>query len=457
MSASCAEFMAFDLQQLGIPVFGEATAGVANSTTAFVQLPTGDGLAITTATVRALDGSDIPARITPDTVMADDLMALAAGDDGLLAAAFVDAEGYARAQRYAAERQRHGLLREGATLALWLALILSGALAALYGWVAGWSGNGWLTPILFLGLIGLLFDLVETPFAWRSTFGIETRYGFNRTSVGLFVRDKLVGYAVAAVLGGGVLALLFATINRWGSDFWILFAIVAGSLMLLLATFQTSVLLPLFNKLTPLPEGALRGAIEAYARKEGVSLSGIFVMDGSKRSNRANAFFSGLGRQKKVVLYDTLIEHHPVEEVVAVLAHEVGHDRHRHVPKFLVANIASLTLLLFLASRIIDATNLSLALGASERILALNLLVFILLLTPLQTAIGVAFNALSRRFEYQADAFAARTTSRAAIADTMRRFVQRDFAMATAHPLYATLNLSHPAPVERIRAIERLR
>jgi STE24 endopeptidase len=369
-------------------------------------------------------------------------------------AGFVDSEGYARAQRYAAERQRFGLRRELVGLAVWLLLILSGGLADGYTWVASWTGDGWLTPLLFLGLVGLLFDLIDTPFAWASTFGIETRYGFNRTSKALFVRDKLVGYAVAAVLGGGVLGLLFASIELWGRDFWLVFALIAAVLLTLLAAFQTSVLLPLFNKLSPLPESPLRAAIEAYAAREGVALEGIFVMDGSKRSNRANAFFSGLGRQKKVVLYDTLIEHHPVEEVVAVLAHEVGHDRHRHVPKFLLGSIASLTLTLYLASLFLDATALSQALGAEERIVALNLLVFVLLVSPIQTAIGVLFNAISRRFEYQADAFAARSTSPAAIANAMRRFVQRDYAMATAHPLYTALNLSHPAPVERIRAIE---
>lgn len=371
-------------------------------------------------------------------------------------AGFVDASAYATAQRYTAERARLGLARALVSALLWLVLLVSGALASAYALVAGWTGDGWLTPLLFLALVALLFDLVDTPFEWVSTFGIETRYGFNRTTPALFVRDKLTSYALAAVLGGAVLALLFWSIGRWGSDFWQVFALIAAVLLVLLVTFQTSVLLPLFNRLSPLPPGELRDAIEAYADAQGVALGAIDVMDGSKRSNRANAFFSGLGRQKKVVLYDTLIEHHPIDEVVAVLAHEVGHDRHRHLPQLLVGNVLSITLTLFVASRLLDAESLSLALGASEHVVALNLLVFVLLFAPIQTAIGVLFNALSRRFEYEADAFAARTASAAGIANAMRRFVQRDYAMATAHPLYTWLNLTHPAPVERIRAIERL-
>jgi len=372
-------------------------------------------------------------------------------------AAVVDAAAYAQAQRYARERWRFGLARELVSLAVWLVLIVTGALAGGYALTTQWSGESWLTPLLFIAAVALLFDLIDTPFALVSTFGIETRYGFNRTTPALFVRDKLTGYALASLLGGALLALVFWTIERWGSDFWIVAAAFAALLLVLLATFQTSVLLPLFNRLTPLPAGELRDAIEAYARGQGVALGGIFVMDGSKRSNRANAFFSGLGRQKKVVLFDTLIEHHPVDEVVAVLAHEIGHDRHRHLPQLLAVNVASLTLTLFVASRFLDAEVLSLALGAEERVVALNLLMFVLLFAPLQTLIGAVGNALSRRFEFQADAFAARTASPAAMANTLRRFVQRDFAMPTAHPLYTWLHLTHPAPVERIRAIERLR
>jgi len=223
--------------------------------------------------------------------------------------------------------------------------------------------------------------------------------------------------------------------------------------MVLLATFQTSVLLPLFNKLTRLPEGTLQDAIADYVRRAGFELDATFVMDGSKRSTKANAFFSGLGRQKKVVLFDTLVERHPADEVVAVVAHEVGHARLGHLPRLLAGNVALVTLTLFVLSRVVDSTNLSLALGADGHAVALNLLAFGLLFTPVTTALGVVFNALSRRFEYQADAFAARTHDPEAMTRALERLANDALAAPLAHPLYAWLFLTHPPPVERIRAL----
>ena len=366
----------------------------------------------------------------------------------------VDAEAYATAQRYARDRFRLGLARGITTLALWIALLASGALAVGYAWAEQWTGGGWLAPLAFLAGVGLLFDLVTLPFAVRATFGIETAYGFNRTTPGLFVRDKLIGYGLAVVLGGPLIVLLFWTIDAWGSAFWLPYAALIAVVLVLLTTFQTSVLLPLFNRLTPLPPGALRDAIADYARSNGVALEDVYVMDGSKRSSRANAFFSGLGRRKKVVLFDTLIQRFPVDEAVAVVAHEVGHERLRHVPQLLVANVAAITLTLFLMSLLVESATLSAALGAAEHVVALNLIAVVLLFGPVSTLLGVLGNALSRRFEYQADAFAARTTAPAAMTGALRRFVQNDLALATAHPLYTALELTHPAPVERIRAIE---
>ena len=365
----------------------------------------------------------------------------------------VDAVAYATAQRYARDRGRLGLARGTTLLAVWVTLLASGGLAGGYALVDAWLGGGWLVPLLFLGGVYVLLDLVSLPFAIHATFGIEERYGFNRTTPGLFVRDKLIGYALAVVLGGPLLALLFWTIDAWGGAFWLPFAAVIALVLVLLTTFQTSVLLPLFNRLTPLPEGALRDAIAAYARANGVALDGVYVMDGSKRSSRANAFFSGLGRQKKVVLFDTLVERHTVDEVVAVVAHEVGHERGRHIPKLLAANVAAITFTLFLISLLVESSTLSAALGAGERVVALNLIGVALLFGPVSTLLGVFGNALSRRFEYEADAFAARTASPAAMCTTLRSFVQHDLTLATAHPLYTALELTHPAPVERIRAI----
>ncbi len=368
-------------------------------------------------------------------------------------AGVVDAAAYARGRVYAAAKARLGFAEALVALALWLGLIASGALAAAYGALADAVAGGWWATLLFLGGVAFVFDLVGLPFAIARTFGIEARFGFNTTTGATFVRDRLTGYALAVVLGGGLLALLLASIQAWGAAFWLPYAALAAVVLVLLAAFQTSVLLPLFNKLTPLPDGELGRAIADYVGAAGFRLENTYVMDGSKRSTKANAFFAGLGRQKKVVLFDTLIERHPPEEVVAVVAHEVGHARLRHLPWLLLGNVASITLTLFLLSLVVDGAALSRALGADGRVLALNLLAFGLLFTPVTTAIGVLLNALSRRFEYQADAFAARSHAPTAMMSALRRLSHDALADPTAHPLYAWLFLTHPAPVDRIRAV----
>jgi len=367
----------------------------------------------------------------------------------------VDDADYDRARAYARARVRLTWASRAATLTVTLIAFTSGVLADGYALVASWTGGGWWTPLLFLALVGLAMDLLTLPFSLYATFGIEERFGFNRTTPALFLRDKLVGYGVTVVLGGGLLALLVASIDAWGRDFWIPYAVLVGTVVTLLAAFQTSVLLPLFNKLTPLGEGPLRDAIDRYVENSAFELDDVYVMDGSKRSTKANAFFSGLGRTRKVVLFDTLIEKHGVDATLAVVAHEVGHAVHRHIPKFLVGNLATIVLMLFALSRVVDSAAASRALGAPDATLALNLIVFAVLFGPLGTLIGVVVNGFSRRFEYQADAFAARTTSPEAMATALRSFVKDELSLPVAHPFYAALNLSHPAPVDRIRAIER--
>ena len=372
-------------------------------------------------------------------------------------APFIDAEAYGKARDYARERLGLGLGRAALALALWLLLLMTGALGWGYALVAETLGsNHLITPLIVIGLLVLLFDLADLPFELRSTFGIEARYGFNTTTPALFVRDKLISAALAVVLGGPLLYLLFLIIERLGANFYLPFAAVIALLMVFLVMFQTSLLLPLFNRLSPLPAGEVRDAIEAYAERRGVALENIYLMDGSKRSKRVNAFFSGLGKRRKVVLYDTLLEKHPVDEVVGVVAHEVGHDQLGHVPRLLALNLLSVTLTLFVASRFIDSTPLSLALGASDQVVALNLIAFTLLYGPISTLIGALGNTLSRRFEYQADAFAAQTSTPDAIAHALARMVGNDYGSVTAHPLYTFLNLTHPAPVDRIRAIRAL-
>jgi STE24 endopeptidase len=365
----------------------------------------------------------------------------------------VDGTTYARTLAYVRARSRARLAQGAVTALAWLALLGSGALATGHAAVEDWTGGTFWTPLVFLALVGLAFDLLALPFDAHRTFGIEARFGFNTTTPRTFVRDRLTGYALVALLGGALVTALLASIDAWGPSFWLPYAAFAAVVVVALGAFQTSLLLPLFNRLTPLPDGDLRRAIARYVERAGFALDDTYVMDGSRRSTKANAFFSGLGPQKKVVLFDTLLARHPADEVVAVVAHEVGHARLRHLPWLLLAGVGSITLTLFVLSRVIDAASLSLALGADRHVVALNLVAFGLLFAPVSTAIGVATNALSRAFEYQADAFAARTFRRDATVATLRRLAADGLSLPLAHPLYASLYLTHPAPVDRLRAL----
>jgi STE24 endopeptidase len=365
----------------------------------------------------------------------------------------VDGATYARTLAYVGARTRARLAHGAVVGVVWIALLGSGALATGYGALEAWVGDPMWTALAFLAVVGLAFDLVALPFDLQRTFGIEARFGFNTTTPGTFVRDRLTGYALAASLGGVLGAALLASIEAWGPSFWLPYAAFAAVVVVALGAFHTSLLLPLFNRLTPLPHDDLRRTIAGYVEGAGFALDDTYVMDGSKRSTKANAFFSGLGRRKKVVLFDNLLARHPRDEVVAVVAHEVGHARLRHLPWLLLASVASLTLTLFLLSRVVDAEVLSLALGAERHVVALNLVAFGLLFTPLSMAIGVGTHALSRAFEYQADAFAARSFRRDATVAALRRLSADSLSLPIAHPLYAALYLTHPAPVDRLRAL----
>ena len=369
----------------------------------------------------------------------------------------LDPARYAQGRAYARDTVRVSDAHDALHAALWLALLLGGTLGAWHAAVAGTVAHDWLATALFLASVAIAFDVLGLPFAAYRTFVIEARYGFNTSSAAQFVRDRVTGYLLTIVLGGGLLALLLWSLERWGASFWVPYAVLAGLVLTSISVFYTSLLLPLFNRLTPLPEGPLADAIRRYVDGAGFALDDTYVMDGSKRSTKANAFFSGLGRTRKVVLFDTLLERHPVDEVVAVVAHEVAHARLRHGPTLLLTSLASITLLLFLLSRVVESSALSLALGGSEHALGLNLVAFALLVAPVSLALDVATNALSRRFEYQADAFAAHGVGAPSLQAALKRLTSDALVAPTHHPLYALLHASHPSTVERLRALERLR
>ena len=221
------------------------------------------------------------------------------------------------------------------------------------------------------------------PFQLYATFVIEEKYGFNKTTMGTFFLDKLKGYFLAALIGAPLLALLIYLIGKIGPGFWVWFALIASAFVIIMNMFYTTLILPLFNKLTPLPDGELKTAIEQFARRVHFPLDNIFVIDGSKRSSKANAFFSGIGKKKKIVLYDTLIDKHTTDELVAVLAHEVGHFKKKHIVVGLILSILQVFFTMYILSLMVYNENLSIALGGSQQAIHLSLVAFSILFAPI--------------------------------------------------------------------------
>jgi STE24 endopeptidase len=297
-------------------------------------------------------------------------------------------------------------------------------------------------------------DLLAIPFQRYSTFVIEEKYGFNKTTTKTFVLDKLKGYLLAALIGGGLLTLLIFLVATIGPSFWIWFSLVAAAFILFINMFYTSLILPLFNKLTPLPDGPLMEAINVFARKVDFPLDSIFVIDGSKRSKKANAFFSGIGRKKKIVLYDTLIENHTTEELVAVLAHEVGHFKKRHIIWGYLLSIVQIVFTMFVLSRMIYAEDVSLALGGSQLAVHLNLLAFGILFSPISGITGLFMKMYSRKNEFEADAFARDTYEGKALSQALKKLSVDNLSDLYPHPWYVFFHYSHPPLLARLRALQ---
>ena len=372
-------------------------------------------------------------------------------------------EAYAKSQRYLHDTTRFDLLETTILTPIGLAFLLLGG----FRWadeLARAAGGGLIvTGLLFTGLLILLSELARVPFNLYSTFVLEERYGFNKTTPKTFVADFVKSLLLTALLGGLALTLVlwfFSAAGRWA---WVYSWVAVTALQLALAYVAPVWILPLFNKLTPLEDGELKEAIERYAHDQGFALQGIFTMDGSKRSTKSNAFFTGFGRWRRIVLYDTLVEKHTVKELVSVLAHEIGHWKLRHIHKHLGASVLVMGAMFFALSVFISRPGLyaafkvnMVAVDGHAPIYA-GLVFFLFLFSPLSMLISPLMSAMSRRHEYQADAFAVTTCgSRGAMIDALKKLSVDNLVNLTPHPFKVALEYSHPPILERIRAIRKL-
>ncbi|MEO5601374.1 MAG: M48 family metallopeptidase [Cyclobacteriaceae bacterium] len=370
-------------------------------------------------------------------------------------ASFYDRPRYLKSLDYHKELTRFSFITAAFSFCLSMAMLLGGGFGWLDAFLRDFADNDMILAICFFGFLMLASDLLTFPFQLYATFVIEEKYGFNKTTVKTFMVDKVKGYFLAAIIGGPLLALLIYLIQFIGPNFWIWFALIASVFMLFMNMFYTTLILPLFNKLTPLPEGELKSSIQNFASHVHFPLDNIFVIDGSKRSSKANAFFAGIGKKKKIVLYDTLIQKHTTQELVAVLAHEVGHFKKKHIIWGFVLSILQVFFTLFILSLMVYNKDLSLALGGSEFAIHLNLIAFSILFAPISGISGLLMSLYSRKNEYEADAYARETFSGNALADALKKLSVDSLSNLYPHPWYVFFHYSHPPLLKRLEAISR--
>ena len=365
-----------------------------------------------------------------------------------------DEQEYRKTQLYLKDNNRLALWSSTFNLAIILAMITAGGFALADSMARLVSTHPVLISLAFFGIIGFVSDLINIPFSVYDTFVIEKQYGFNTMTVRTFITDHIKSWFLALLIGIPVLGLITWFYYKTGKNFWL----YAWSLITLFSVFinlfYSELIVPLFNKQSPLQDGSLRNNIEAFARKTGFKLRNIYVIDGSKRSTKANAYFSGFGPKKRIVLYDTLLNELTEEEIVAVLAHEIGHYKKKHVLQTLISSVIMTGLMLFLFSLVVNNPLLSQAIGSASTSFHLGLVVFGILYSPLSLVIGLLTNYLSRKNEFEADRFVRENFKPEVLAVALKKLSVKNLSNMMPHPVYVFFHYSHPPLLARLEKLE---
>lgn len=364
-----------------------------------------------------------------------------------------DQDKYQKQQSYFRANTRFGLLTSTVSFLVIILMIVFGGFGWLDGIVQRWTANPILVSLIFFGILFLANDIISTPFEIYDIFVIEERFGFNKTTPKTFILDKLKGYALTAVLGGGIIALVMWFYQLNPQYFWLIAWACVTSVSLFISLFYSELIVPLFNKQTPLEAGELRDAIEKFSKKAGFELKNIFVIDGSKRSTKANAYFTGFWKKKRIVLYDTLINDLDTAEIVAVLAHEAGHSKYKHTLRNILINLPYTLLVFFLLGLILRSDVLAQALGGKEASFHLNILAFGVLYSPVSMMLGLAMNVLSRKHEYQADGYVKENKMGEQLISALKKISSKSLSNLTPHPAYVFVSYSHPTLLQRVEKL----
>ncbi len=365
-----------------------------------------------------------------------------------------DEETYAKSQEYTRVNTKFGFITGTFDLLLLLVFWFAGG----FNWLDQWARSFELgvigTGLIFIGALVVAKMIISMPFSIYSTFVIEERFGFNKTTAKTFAMDRLKGLLLSVVIGGPLLAGIIAFFEYGGAWAWVYAWLAVTAFSLVMQYVAPTWIMPLFNKFEPLEDGELRQAIEEYADEVDFPLQGIYVIDGSKRSAKSNAFFTGFGKNKRIALYDTLIENHTTEELVAVLAHEIGHYKKKHIVKNMTISILHTGIMFALLSIFLQVPALFDAFFMEEMSVYAGLLFFSLLYSPVETILGIFMQMMSRKHEYEADHFAVSTIEKPEeMVNVLKKLSKDNLSNLTPHPFYVFLNYSHPPALKRIEAI----
>lgn len=369
---------------------------------------------------------------------------------------FYDKESYSKSQNYLKENTHFGLITSGISTSTIVLFILLGGFNYIDRFGRSFGFGDIVTGLTFAGTVMLLAELLRIPASTYQTFIIEEKYGFNKTTVKTFVLDMIKSWILVGFIGGSVFSGILWFFGEFGAAAWFYSWCAVTIFQIFMLFIAPVVIMPLFNKYVPLENGELKSAIENYAEAEGFRMKGIFKMDGSKRSTKTNAFFTGFGRFRRIVLYDTLISKHTVDELVAVLAHEMGHYKKKHILKMVLISVIDTGLMFFILSLFINNSQLFVAFRMEEISIYASFVFFGFLYVPISTVISIGGNILSRKYEYESDAYAVSTIGKPEMMiSALKKLSVENLSNLTPHPLKVFLEYSHPPVIERVKAIRR--
>jgi STE24 endopeptidase len=362
---------------------------------------------------------------------------------------------YLKSQQYKKANYKFSFITSLFSVSTTLLFIIFNGFAFVDGLAKNISENNIIITLTFFGIIIFASDILHTPFSYYKTFVIEEKFGFNKSTIKTFILDKIKSWLMMLIIGGGILALITWFYQLTTTLFWIYAWILISVFTLFMNLFYSKLIVPLFNKQKPLASGELKNEIESFAKKIGFKLNNIFVIDGSKRSTKANAYFSGFGSQKRITLYDTLINDLTNDEIVAVLAHEVGHYKRKHIIYNLIASIILTGFTLYLLSLMVGNIYLSQALGVQSASFHIGLIAFGILYSPISEITNYLMNMLSRKFEYEADDYAKNNYNANALISSLKKLSKNSLSNLTPHNLYVKFHYSHPTLLQRILNLKK--